>query len=243
MLPYGFPLDPSQLTDVVVGASGQRRNVTAGGPAVREVSERLHVSGDAAAANSSGWNCRVHVEYEGSPAVDWYVPAGSPVYATLDGTATLYVNTVANAFDYYGVDREPYIGEPDRARAPVTPVPGPGGGMGVWVSIAGGEYRTDYGHLDVRSTTAALDGSAFIAPFTAATDYAGEFSTPQATGSAAVVARWPVRRGDVIGFTGDAGYSEAPHLHYVVARVGSGEKLCPTREPGFSDGGWLFGPD
>ena len=28
----------------------------------------------------------------------------------MDGEATLIVNTLANAFDYYGVDREPYIG-------------------------------------------------------------------------------------------------------------------------------------
>jgi hypothetical protein len=43
----------------------------------------------------------------------------------------------------------------------------------------------------------------------------------------------------VIGYTGDAGYSEAPHLHYVITERASGRSLCPTEESGFDDGGWL----
>ena len=53
------------------------------------------------------------------------------------------------------------------------------------------------------------------------------------------LASWAVRRGDVVGYSGDAGYSEAPHLHYTVRRQGGG-LLCPTAEAGFEDGGWLF---
>jgi hypothetical protein len=56
---------------------------------------------------------------------------------------------------------------------------------------------------------------------------------------ATAVARWPVRRGEVIGYSGDSGYSEGPHLHYTVRRT-DGELLCPTTEDGFGDGGWLF---
>ena len=52
------------------------------------------------------------------------------------------------------------------------------------------------------------------------------------------IARWPVRQGDLIGYSGDSGYSEAPHLHYTVRRSGSSTLLCPTAEPGFTDSGW-----
>jgi murein DD-endopeptidase MepM/ murein hydrolase activator NlpD len=48
-----------------------------------------------------------------------------------------------------------------------------------------------------------------------------------------------VRRGDVVAFTGDAGYSEAPHLHYAITRRSDGAALCATREAGFADNGWL----
>lgn len=50
---------------------------------------------------------------------------------------------------------------------------------------------------------------------------------------------WDVRRGDVIGYTGDAGYSEAPHLHHQITRLSDEAKLCPTDEEGFGENGWL----
>lgn len=59
---------------------------------------------------------------------------------------------------------------------------------------------------------------------------------------ATLVAEWSVERGDIIGYSGDAGYSEAPHLHYTVRRTGGGRLLCPTGEAGFADGGWLIRP-
>jgi LmbE family N-acetylglucosaminyl deacetylase len=71
-------------------------------------------------------------------------------------------------------------------------------------------------------------------------DYAEAFGTMRAFNDATAVARWEVRAGEVIGYSGDSGYSEAPHLHYTVRRTGSMTLLCPTNEPGFSDGGWLF---
>jgi murein DD-endopeptidase MepM/ murein hydrolase activator NlpD len=200
------------------------------------------VSGDPAVANASGWNCRTHVEYEGAPAVDWYVPQGTPVYATHDGTATLFFNTHANAFDFYGLPREPYLGNPDRSRAPVTPFPGPGGGMGLYVSVANDGFRTDYGHLTLATIAEVVPAGAFVAPYGEDYAYAATFAVPRHFSVADVIARWPVRRGDLIGFTGDSGYSEAPHLHYQVTRLSTGAKLCPTAEAGFDDGGWLERP-
>ena len=231
--PAGFPLDPDLRTDAVVGEPGSRRVVAGGGATVREASIDWQ-TGDDPLANQFGRNCRVHTEYEGGePAVDWYVPAGTPVYATMDGTATLYINTIANAFDYYGVDREPYLGNPDRSRAPIAPFPGVSGGMGVWVSIESARYRADYGHLD-------LDASATIVPDVFfGIDYRTIYAAPRAGAPDAVVASLEVRRGDVIGYTGDAGYSEAPHLHYQIVRLSDGAQLCPTSEEGFADGGWL----
>jgi hypothetical protein len=204
---------------------------------VREASATWQTSPDSDAANRYGWNCRTHVEYEGAPAVDWYVPAGTPVFAMLGGEATLYINTYANGFDHYGVDREPYLGNPDRARAPVSPFTGPGGGMGVYVSVesapSDGRYRAEYGHLLLEPTLANVPPQYFLGDF----DYRTEFAAPRA--SAVPVAMWKVHRGDVIGYTGDAGYSEAPHLHYTVTRLTDGAQLCPTAESGFVDGGWL----
>lgn len=237
--PAGYPLDPDVATDRVVGATGARTIAVGQGASVRETSEQLQVSPYADAANADGWDCRVHVEYEGAPAVDWYVQPGTPVRATMDGTATLLINTVANAFDYYRVSREPYIGNPDRARAPVSPFPGPGGGMGVEVAVVNARYRTDYGHLDIARTLDVVPDAAFGAGYSRAFDYAAHFATPRVLSSADVVATWEVRRGDVIGYTGDAGYSEAPHLHYTITRRSDGARLCPTSEPGFEDGGWL----
>lgn len=237
-LPAGFPLDADTRTDLVTGLVGSRILQQGAGPSVREASV-AQASDDAIRANASGWNCRVHAEYEAAPAVDWYVPAGTGVFATMDGEAVLMVNTVANAFDYYDVDREPYIGDPDRARAPLNPFPGPGGGMGVYVAVIGEEYRTDYGHLAIDGTLAVVPEAAFAAPYSRSFDYASTFATPQPFTFGVQVARWRVRKGDIIGYTGDVGYSEAPHLHYTITRRSSGERVCPTGESGFADGGWL----
>jgi hypothetical protein len=214
--------------------------VAGAGPTVRETSERLHVSDDAEEANASGWDCRVHLEYEGRPAVDWYVPIGRPVCATMDGQATLILNTAVNAFDYYGVPREPYLGNPDRARAPISPFPGPGGGMGLYVSVTNGRYRIDLGHLSLDATIANVPAAAFTPGYTASSGLASLFGVPRGIAEGEIIAAWPVRRGDVVGFTGDSGYSEAPHLHYAITRLADGARLCPTREPGFEDNGWLL---
>jgi murein DD-endopeptidase MepM/ murein hydrolase activator NlpD len=237
----GLPLPADLPTDVVIGDLGRRSIARAGGLTVEQYSRQAQVSNDAAAANASGWNCRVHAEYEASPAVDWYVPPGTPVYATMDGTATLLINTTANAFDHYFVDREPYLGDPDRSRAPLNPFPGPGGGMGVYVSVINDEFRTDYGHLDLAATIADVAAQSFSAPYSGKYDYGTMFTAPQPITYAAQIASWPVERGELIGYTGDAGYSEAPHLHYQITRRSDGAKLCPTQEGGFADGGWLFG--
>jgi hypothetical protein len=182
----------------------------------------------------------VHAEYEGAPAVDWYVQPGVPVYATMDGEATLFINTYVNAFDYYGVSRESYIGDPDRARAPITPFPGPGGGMGVYVAVVSESHRTAYGHLDLVATIANVPASAFRGRFSPSFDYTAEFAVPRRFDVADQVAVWHVKRGDVIGYTGDGGYSEAPHLHYTITRRSDGAALCPTGEAGFADNGWLL---
>jgi murein DD-endopeptidase MepM/ murein hydrolase activator NlpD len=224
---------------VVTGPAGARWIAWDEGPTVEEYSRHDQVSQDPERANQAGWNCRTHVEYEGSAAVDWYIPEGTPLIATMDGTATLYVNTVANAFDYYGVDPEPYLGDPDRARAPRGPFPGPGGGMGVFVRIANEGFVVDYGHLDISATLTIVPGEAFLGTFSAAYGFGEAYRVPRDFRQADAVARWAVEQGDVVGYSGDAGYSEAPHLHYVVRRQG-GPALCPTDEAGFDDGGWLW---
>ncbi len=238
--PVGFPLDPKLHADRVAGKVGSRRIEIGAGPTLLDYSSKQQSADDTAQANESGWDCRVHVEYEAAPAVDWYVQPGEPVRATMDGVATLTINTTVNAFDHYGVSREPYIGNPDRARAPVSPFPGPGGGMGVYLSVANDAFRTDYGHFDLAPTIAGVPDGAFVDGYTRATDYAATFAVPRSAGVGDAIATWPVRRGDVIGFTGDTGYSEAPHLHYTITRLTDGARLCPTDEPGFDDAGWLF---
>lgn len=237
--PLGYPLDPDLPTSRVTGQPGERRLVHGIGPSVRQYSRRGQPGADPDTANASGWNCRTHQEYEGQPAVDWYVPPSTPVRATMDGTATLYVNTVVNAFDFYRVPRGPYLGNPDRARAPVIPFPGPGGGMGVYVAIANDGFVTHYGHLHLSPTLSLVPAEAFLPPYSPAYDYARAFAEPRPLSDAIEIASWEVHKGDLIGYTGDSGYSEAPHLHYEIRRAGSPTKLCPTGEAGFSDGGWL----
>ena len=238
--PIGFPVAPAQKLGLVVGTAGSRAIQWGAGPEAMAYSRDDQPSDDPERANRSGWDCRVHVEYEGQPAVDWYVPVGTPIRATMAGTATLYVVTVTNAFDYYGVAREPYIGNPDRTRAPLSPFPGPGGGKGVFVRVENEGYVTEYAHLDVARTVAPLPASVFLSGYSPDYDYAGVFAPLRDFRVSTAIAQWTVNSGDVIGFSGDSGYSEAPHLHYTVGRSGDASLLCPTAEAGFADGGWLM---
>jgi murein DD-endopeptidase MepM/ murein hydrolase activator NlpD len=238
--PLGFPLDPALRCGLVEGAVGSRTLTWGAGSAVAAYSRDDQPSEDPERANRCGWNARTHVEYEGQPAVDWYVPAGTPIVATMDGVATLLVITMANPFDVYGVDREPYLGNPDRARAPLSPFPGPGGGKGVFVRIVNEQFQTEYAHLDLAASLEVVPRGAYLDGFSEQTDFAGMFGPLRDFQTFTPVASWDVRRGDVIGLSGDSGYSEAPHLHYTVRRSGASGLLCPTTEPGFEDGGWLF---
>jgi murein DD-endopeptidase MepM/ murein hydrolase activator NlpD len=238
--PFGFPVDLSARTGRVTGDVGSRVLRWGHGPTVLDYASDDQPSDDPVRANACGWNARTHFEYEGQPAVDWYLPEGTPVWATMDGLATLLVNTVSNPFDVYGVSREPYIGNPDRPRAPISPFPGPGGGQGVFVRVENRQYRTDYGHLDIGRTLDLVPEGTFLSAYNSEFDYRGEFSPLRDFRLATAIAAWDVRRGDVIGYTGDSGYSEAPHLHYTVRRAGNPALLCPTNEPGFAEGGWLF---
>lgn len=238
--PYGFPVNPALRTGLVSGAVGSRVLEWGAGPIVRDYSRDDQPSDDAVRANAGGWNARTHLEYEGQPAVDWYLPAGTPVVATMDGTATLLVNTVSNPFDVYGVPREAYIGNPDRARAPISPFPGVGGGQGVFVRVENGRFRTDCAHLEIAPTVELVPDWAWLGAYSRGFAFGEEFAPLRDFRVASAVAAWDVKQGDTIGFTGDSGYSEAPHLHYTVRRAGSGNLLCPTTEAGFADGGWLF---
>jgi murein DD-endopeptidase MepM/ murein hydrolase activator NlpD len=225
---------------VVEGEVGSRTLVFGGGgPTAYNYALNDQPSSDPVVANRSGWNCETHYEYEGIPAVDFYIPIGTPIIATMDGTATLNVISVVNDFDRYGVSREPYLGNPDRSRAPYSPFPGPSGGLGVYVHVENGDFVTEYGHLEIAATVNAIPATAFVDGYSPATDYATLFAGAPDPRVITPVARWEVRKGDLIGMSGDAGYSEGPHLHYTVNRSG-GPLRCPTAEAGFTDGGWLF---
>lgn len=224
---------------LVVGEAGSRRIEWGAGPDALSYSRDDQVSGDPERANGSGWNCRLHVEYEAQAAVDWYVPEGTPVYSTMDGVATLSIVTVGNAFDHYGANREPYLGNPDRSRAGVAPFPGPGGGKGVFVTVVNDSFATEYAHLHPDLTVRSVLPAAFLSGYAPGFDFAGAFAPIRDFRVFTTVAEWEVRRGDLLGFSGDSGYSEAPHLHYTVRRAG-GPLLCPTAEQGFTDGGWLI---
>ncbi len=238
--PTGFPIDRNTRLGIVTGALGSRVIRWGEGPLAADYSREDQPSSDPVRANRAGWNARTHYEYEGHPAADWYIPSGTPVVATMDGLATLLINTVSNPFDVYGVSREAYIGNPDRSRAPISPFPGPGGGQGVFVRIQNDIYRTDYAHLEVAPTVDVVDPAAFHAGYSPGFDYAAKFAALRDFRTATAVAAWQVRKGDLIGYTGDSGYSEAPHLHYAIRPAGSEKALCPTNEPGFENSGWLF---
>lgn len=236
--PIGFPIEPSLRLGVVVGEVGSRRIEWDAGRDALSYSRDDQVSDDPERANASGWNCRTHAEYEAQAAVDWDVPEGTPVYSTMDGVATLSIVTVSNAFDYYGVDREPYLGNPDRSRAGVVPFPGPGGGKGVFVTVVNDSFATEYGHLNLDLTIRSVPPAAFLPGYGPRFDFAGAFASMRDFRVFTSIAGWNVRRGDLLGFSGDSGYSAEPHLHYTVRRIG-GPLLCPTAEEGFTDGAWL----
>jgi murein DD-endopeptidase MepM/ murein hydrolase activator NlpD len=240
--PFGFPVDPSARTGLVVGAVGSRTIRWGEGPTVLAYSRDDQPSDDPVRANAAGWNARTHAEYEGQPAVDWYLPTGTPVVATMDGLATLLINTVSNPFEVYGVSREAYIGNPDRSRAPISPFPGPGGGQGVFIRVENRQFRTDYAHLEIAPTLGLVPDFAWLSAYSAAFPYSEQFAQLRDFRLATAIAAWDVKKGDVIGYTGDSGYSEAPHLHYTVRRTGAFNLLSPTTEAGFEDGGWLFRP-
>ena len=237
--PAGFPIAPGTRLGVVTGEVGSRSIDWDAGATAEEYSRDLQPSEDEEVANSMGWNCRLHVEYEGVPAVDWYVPIGTPVFATMDGTATLYIVSLPNAFDHYGVDREPYLGNPERSRAPLSPFPGPGGGKGVFVEVTNESFATEYAHFELLPALEAVPDGAFIDDYSHDYNYTAAFSDMRPFNRATAIATWQIRVGDLLGYSGDTGYSEAPHLHYTVRRAG-GSLLCPTLESGFADGGWLF---
>jgi len=225
---------------VVTGPVGSRQLVLdSSGPIAYDYALNDQPSGDPERANRSGWNCDTHYEYESAAAVDFYIPDGTPIIATMDGTATLYAISNVNDFDRYGVDREPYLGNPDRSRAPYSPFPGPSSGLGVYVHLENADYVTQYGHLDIAKTANAIPSSAFVDGWSASTNYDAYFHDVPQPRVATEIARWDVHKGDLIGISGDSGYSEGPHIHYTVARTG-GPLRCPTNEAGYSDGGWLF---
>lgn len=238
--PIGFPIDPETRLGIVTGDVGSRTIRWGEGPTALSYSRDDQPSDDPVRANRCGWNARLHVEYEGQPAIDWYIPIGTPVYATMDGTASLMINTVSNPFDVYGVSREPYLGNPDRARAPIVPFPGPGGGMGVFIRIRNTAFQTDLGHLDLIATSAAVPRTAWIGGLGPDIDLTSRYRELRDFRVADLAASWEVRAGDLVGYSGDSGYSEAPHLHYTIRRSGFANLLCPTAEPGFDDAGWLF---
>ncbi len=239
-IPSGFPINQNTPLGVVTGSVGSRQLVFDGsGPNAHDYALNDQPSGDPERANRSGWNCDTHYEYESAPAVDFYIPDGTPIIATMDGTATLNVISATNDFDRYGVDREQYIGNPDRSRAPYSPFPGPSGGLGVYVHIENTDYATEYGHFDIARTVSVVPPTAFVNGYSPTTDYNTIFAGAPEPRLITEIAKWYVRKGDVIGMSGDAGYSEGPHLHYTVAHLG-GPLRCPTNEAGYTDGGWLF---
>jgi hypothetical protein len=237
--PDGFPINPATVLGVVEGTVGSRQLVFGSGPTAFDYATRDQPASAADVANRSGWNCETHYEYEGAPAVDFYIPTGTPIIATMDGTATLNVISVNNDFDRYGVSREPYIGNPDRSRAPYSPFPGPSSGMGVYVHVENADFSSDYGHMEIGATVNAVPASAFVNGYSPASDYASIFAGAPEPRLVTTIAQWTVHRGDVIGMSGDSGYSEGPHIHYQLRRT-DGPLRCPTTEADFTDGGWLF---
>jgi hypothetical protein len=239
--PVGFPLDPNIRPWQAVDTPQGRRLMppAADGPTVLQVTRNNFVrAANDMESNRYGWNCRVHAKYEGFPGVDWYLPDGTPAVATMDAKAELYVIYTGNSFDYYNVSKTLYLGLPP-ANVPLFPFKGESGGMGIFVSLFDGVLRAEYGHLDPKRTIAAVPDAAFFSPYSKTFDYDTRFNKPRGPNDGTLVASWPVKRGQVVGYVGNSGYSDVAHLHYQVITPDRAKKYCPSEEP-LPFSGWLF---
>jgi murein DD-endopeptidase MepM/ murein hydrolase activator NlpD len=240
--PVGFPVDPNLRPLRVDGPPQGRRLLPPApdGPTILQVARDIFPRpANDEESNRHGWNCRTHEKHEGYPGVDWYLEAGTPVVATMDGKAELYVIFVPNAFSYYGVNANLYLGLPP-PNLPLYPFNGPGGGMGVFVSVFDGVLRAEYGHLSPKATINGAPDNSFVRPYSKSYDYEANFSRPLGPNDGTLVATWPVKKGQVVGFVGNSGYSDVPHLHYQVITPDRKVKYCPSDEDGYRHAGWLF---
>lgn len=223
--------------------NGDKRSVgpaLSNGPTLMDVAKTLQTRPqNDMESNRYGWNCRIHDKYESTgPAVDWYLPENTEVTAVMAGMAELYVITMANTFEYYGVDNTIMLGLPLASTA-LYPIPGPSGGMGVYVSILNGKYRAEYGHLNLAGTIPIVPKNAYDAPYSPTYNYQQDFGKPKDYREFTLIARWPVAKGDVVGKVGNTGYSDVAHLHYQIVTADRKTKYCPTEEE-FPGAGWLF---
>jgi hypothetical protein len=242
-LPIGFPVD-ERLRPMQVIMTPQGKQVVeaaTNGPTVVEVARdyQTRVQNDEA-SNRYGWNCRLHDYYEGAPGVDWYLPEGTPLIATMRGQAEFYIITTSNAFEYYGVDKAVTLGLP-APDMPLYPLPGPGGGMGIFVSILNGDLRAEYGHLELTKSLTVIPQGAYVPPYSPTFNYPSRFSRMAGHLDINLIARWNAQRGDVVGYVGNTGYSDVAHIHYQVISRDRLRKYCPTLEQ-LPNSGWLFGP-
>lgn len=241
--PTGFPL-PISLKPMRVAETQNGRGVVAAaenGPTLEQVAREVQTRPqNDMESNRYGWNCRLHDKYEQTgPAVDWYLPNGTPIATVMGGQAELYIITTANSYAYYGSDIRDTLGLPDPS-VPLYPLPGPSGGMGIFVSVLNGPLRAEYGHLDLAGTMPAIPEDAFVQPFSRGFNYEARFGRPVDYRQTTLIARWTVHKGDAVGRVGNTGYSDVSHLHYQIVTADRQRKFCPTPEA-FPYSGWLFG--